>query len=98
VDSVKRLKEPLAQNVETLVNELDSNKDTIDGSQDHVRRLKYEADNLDNMLGKTRIVSENAVAAATAYKKIETALKEALIAADQAKDSANRANEIVWFC
>jgi len=95
VDSVKGLIDPLANNVETLMNELENNKNTIDNSQEHARRLKYEADNLDGMLGNTRVVSENAVRAATAYKKIIDALSEALTAADQASASAQNASTVV---
>lgn len=47
------------------------------------------------MLADTRAVSENAVAAATAYKNIEDALSEALNAADAAKMSAENATAMV---
>jgi len=95
LSSVKEMKEPLSQNLETLQNELQNNRDTIPVSQRHATTLKMEADRLDRMLGETRIVSENAVAAGTAYQNIADALDDAMNSAEKAKNNAENATLIV---
>lgn len=93
--SVNELQVPLEQKSETLKNALENYQDSIGESRRHAEDLQREADRLDDMLTDTRAVSENAVAAATAYKNIVDALSEALNAADKAKMSADNTTSIV---
>lgn len=93
--SVDELQVPLEQKSDTLKNALENYQDSIGSSRRHAQNLQREADRLDNMLTDTRAVSENAVAAASAYKNIVDALSEALNAADKAKMSADNTTSIV---
>jgi methyl-accepting chemotaxis protein len=93
--SVKEQVVPLEETTETLKDVLDSNRDTIRVSNEHVRNLKEQADRLDDTFEYSRGVSESAIAAATAYQKITDALNEAHTQAQQANENSKNATVMV---
>lgn len=95
MSSVQELKEKQEQSTDTLVNELENNKNTIRESQEHARQLKWQADNLDRLFGNSKRASEAAFAAATAYQKIADAIDSAEEQANIAQRNAGNATDTV---
>lgn len=95
VKNVVELKEPLADTVEKLEEELKRNENTVAQSMDHAVKLKQEADDLQGTLDYTKAYADNAIVAATSYKKIVNALNASAEHSIKAKKDAENATNII---
>lgn len=75
--------------------QLDPLEDALAKAHDHAEELSYEAQKFDHQLTDTRNISENALDAANAYKKIVNATQEAKNASEQALKAAEETNKLL---
>ncbi|XP_046389625.1 laminin subunit alpha [Ischnura elegans] len=94
IDDLNEDNKKMNETIEQKEEELKSVKEPAERAITHAEELSTRASELYDLLSDTRNTSENAVAAANAYKNIVVAIADAMQAAQDAGNAANNATDM----